>query len=667
MKGKEEANTDAEELRNAISKYKSTIQLAELKKMKYISRVYQESKLKKVNQRNEDKLSLVNSLITPSLLSLRLTNIYEQLRKVCRVYELSLNIIPTLFLPNPSSYIFTNSRGIVELVETQNSFQNFFNNFRDINNTYSYPEYILKRNDKKPVFFQSVKQAQNYISEYPHTEGMLQKFIQPKTDKLSITRVLWKNQKYAYYLIANKKKVAKRNRSHSMVSLISKEKVSKGSTNPDGRKDTEKKLTQKPVPKIPSILPQGLLQRLQNSTQTPWKSPKPSFLTIPKADTAKFTVGSQSLAYSFAQKLNISSIEIETMTQTVLFFIKRFLVSEKSDISELVCDFIRDSNKAWMLLNCSHLRVTHCDFKEIFRIEPENPLMVTRLDSDSDKLEDTSVLINQISLDKDMNKPLSHTVSLKSEVFFNPHIDSNFQNKFNKTLTKIDRIRRKNRLNSNVANRYELVQDYKSYFNIDRYGGVPGVMLSHSNVKPFLNKLETRPTKSPESSSAERFNRLYSASKSYDSIGAMDMINKYTAESVESYETIIRRIKQSEFPTMNLDHKYGGPKFLLVFYEDLMKQFQNSCLCKYIWVKDEIEVMCPGLHLMFNCKVNLALAKLLFNKHSKLAISKDEYEVFTEIFLNVAKEYDFEAKEFEFITSLMQKLSRDIITRRISR
>ena len=264
-----------------------------------------------------------------------------------------------------------------------------------------------------------------------------------------------------------------------------------------------------------------------------------------------------------------------------------------------------------------------------------------------------------------MAKPVSHGLSIKSQFSFKGHLESSFNEKFRKTLTKIDRIRRKPRINANVGLKYELVQEYKNNLRVDRHGSIPNLMIAHSNLNVFKSSFELCPKKQPMKENDERVKRLYSTSKTYDQYGAIEIADKYCHESVESYEKIKKAMERLKVVSIRLDLKYGGDKFFLVFYNEFMKRIQGTVLTKYIVMKNDMEYMCPGINLIFNCTANLALAKLLHSKHRPLRIFKEDYDLFKDIFIStIQDEFYFTETDFEYINWLVKILCKDIIVKK---
>lgn len=664
---KDEAGKEVEELRSAISKYKSTIRLGERKKLKYYNKVYQEKTQQKSKLREEEILAKVNTLIPPSLSTLYIPNLYETLKKICKIYVVSLKIIPTLFVPAPYSFLFSNSKGIIQLEESESAFDLFFSSAKGVKNAYAYPECVLKRKNKKMRFFLTAQYAKNYLSANLNEEGMLQHYVHSNTEKQGIGKVLWKDQKFKYFLLTNKAKIAKKPRSQSVA--VSKPRLSNqehaffDSLNPQKQENLTNQ-SRKSVISQPVVQSTGIIQRIQKNIINPWQIPKPSVFHLSKIDSAKFVIGGKGLSECSTTRISVIFPEIEKTIQNLRVLLKKFIISDKYEITEIASSFVRDSNKNWILLDCSLIKVNKFKFKEITCDESEMILSL-KPDSDSEQYDDqTMCMINDSKLEKEPMKTLNHNFSLKSQNSFVPGMNSSFQEKYRKTITKIDRIRHKNRLNSNLATTFDLVIDYKSNYKIDRNGGIQSLILSHSAIKPFVKIYENTPKASQKTNSVERYKKLFSSSSSYDVCGATDTFTKHCEESVESYENIIQSIKKTYFQTIRLDEKYGGRKFLLNFSMEFLKRVQNCILAKYLWVKDGFEVMCPGMQLVFNCQVSVSLAKQLFNTHSKFAIPKDDFDVFTDVFLNTLKELDFSETDLEYIALLLLKLSRDIINKK---
>ena len=197
--------TDIEELRSAIYSYKQTIKQAETKKITHYNKMYQQKVQKKLYFREEHRLAYTNSLILPGLNTINLYNFYEDLRKISKVYEITLNIIPTLFLPFPVSFFFTNSQGTIQLSETEDSFIKFFDYFDDKNKENDFPAFVLKRPNKKMIFFWSGFEAKNYLMNKSNVFGILQTFV--GSGKLSILKILYRYPNFKYVLVSKFRKI----------------------------------------------------------------------------------------------------------------------------------------------------------------------------------------------------------------------------------------------------------------------------------------------------------------------------------------------------------------------------------------------------------------------------------------------------------------------------
>ena len=67
--------------------------------------------------------------------------------------------------------------------------------------------------------------------------------------------------------------------------------------------------------------------------------------------------------------------------------------------------------------------------------------------------------------------------------------------------------------------------------------------------------------------------------------------------------------------------------------------------------------------MIFNCTYNISLANQLFYTHHKLSIYKEDFCLFSEVFLQTVKEFEFSDSDSEYISKLLNKLSKDIIIR----
>jgi len=193
---------------------------------------------------------------------------------------------------------------------------------------------------------------------------------------------------------------------------------------------------------------------------------------------------------------------------------------------------------------------------------------------------------------------------------------------------------------------------------IDRNGNVNRLMLYQSPGKPFEHKFDSSFSTVQKVGSLDD---LHSNSKQYDKFNSSGTVAKYTNDTVDSYESIIKEIRKKKFQTRKLDDKYGGKKFILNFTESLISRVSQTTLSRFLTFNEEEEqIFCPGLELIFDCQVNLALAKLLHTKHVALKVSKDEYDAFVELFLACLKEFEFKKEDIEYMAELLQKLSRDV-------
>ncbi|OMJ83608.1 hypothetical protein SteCoe_15396 [Stentor coeruleus] len=552
----EKTNTEAEELLTAICYYKQKIKQAESKKIKNYNRMYKEKMLKKVNLREEDKLSLTSSLIFPSLCTINIHGFYGILCRIAKIFDVPLKIAPTLFLPCPGYYIYTNSKGILQINDAADCFSRFFDNIENNQQETVGVACIFKKANQKIRLFRTTGQAKAYALSKPSISGTMQEFIVPANDVMSIFKAHWKNHKYKYYLVCNRKKVEKQKSKHprsqsAQVGVKIQNKLETGLLEAFNKKKRES---------LKSIASQnlnnntGLTNHLKNKFRLPWKPQFQSSMYMTKEESSKFLVSCQSITQSYMHPVHTSNPDIEKTIQLVNHLLKKFCMNEKYEIIESVCEFIKDSQKNWILINCPQIKVQSVECKEINRevIEKDQAF---RSDSESEFIDEISQRVEDASKNPDNAGVNNQEANLKSQFSMKSPKTLTFYDKFRKTISNIDRIRKKERINPNVGLPYELAQEYKNNFQIDRNGNMSNIMLSHSNSTPFNKSFYVRPHRSPSLTLSLMQNSLYSSSKSYDVYGATDIVNRHCAESLEDYERILIGLKRSKQRIRHLDEK----------------------------------------------------------------------------------------------------------------
>jgi hypothetical protein len=644
-----------EELRSAIFTYKSTIQQIENSKIKNFNKPFIENMRKNLHSREDQKLQSIQNLIKPSMSTLYLPNIYDFLLKVSKVHQVSLNVIPSLFLPKPASLLYTNSQGIVQSCEKPKAFQKFFCSLSKSKHAEHTPLLIFKQRDHKFKLFSDIGQSKVYLNRHKETPGILQEFTFPPSDRTSLCRVHLKEKKFRYFLLINKhpyKQSSHLNqRSSSCADSLKKfksdesiffENIVQKKRESLADQKTKEKLFQTP----------GILNRIQAKVNRPWKEKNFIKFALDGSEHEKFLINGVNLNDCAVTDMTTTYPEIEKMMNQLVLLIQNVLLNEKFEISEIVCEFLKDSQKNWKVLSVPMVKVKTITWVELFHLNSLSFLNI-KPETESEPLDDMSVFLDE-KAEKSTVENLSHSESIKTQLSLKAENNS-FQDKFKKIINKIDRIRKREKVNANVGLRYEMIQNYKTNLHIDRNG---------SMTRKFLTSPEL-PTEQLHSFGSQRkdegMGRLHSNSKYYDKFNSTLTVAKYTNKSVESYENIIHEIRKHKYPTRKLDEKYGGKKFILNFIEGITKKITGTPLARVLKVEENSDIVfCPGLPIVFDCKVDLSLARLLHEKHKKLCITKEEFEGFSEVFSSTLKDFEFQKEDLEYLLNLVGKLSRDI-------
>ena len=181
--------SDIEDLQSAIKTYKTTISQLKTQSISGFNQAYKERVRKKIESKQNSSVFYSFNLILPSTTTIYLNNFYEQIKKIAKVYEVNLSVIPTLFLPFPYGYLYTNSKGIAEFVENIN-LDYFFYETKTFFDKFESPAYIFKSKTHKLVIFENFEKTKEFITNNPSITGVVQQFIPPKTGKASVLKVL---------------------------------------------------------------------------------------------------------------------------------------------------------------------------------------------------------------------------------------------------------------------------------------------------------------------------------------------------------------------------------------------------------------------------------------------------------------------------------------------
>ena len=646
-----------EELRSAIFNYKSTLQKIENSKLKNFNKPYQEIMRKNVHSREDIRLHNSQNLIPQSLSTLILPDFYNFILKISKVHQVTLNVIPSLFLPKPATFLYTNPKGLIEFCDKPQVYDKFFKLMENKRRDTSTPLLIFKRPNRKPKLFTDASQCRIYLKHHKHDTGVLQEFILPPSDRTSICKVLMKDKKFRYLLIINKRAYKEiprfQQRSASCFEKMKHLKSDESIFFDDIVKKKKETLAQeKDREKL--INSPGILNRIQANAIHPWKHKRIIGFCMEDQDSEKFLVNGVNLDDCLVNDLNTNFPEIEKMMLQMVVLIQTLLLNDKIEIQEIVCEFLKDSKKNWKIMSVPLIKVKQTSWTELFHMDSLHFLNI-KPETESEPLDDTSMIIDDKSDLNSKKIQFSQSENLSSQHSFKTE-NNTFQDRFKKTINKIDRIRKREKINANVGLKYEMIQNYKSTLHIDRNGSIDRKLLigsseSSADVLPSSNSHNQEDFKT----------RLHSCSKHYDRYNAMKMVADYTKKTVESYENIIKDVRKSKYPTRKLDEKLGGKKFILNFMDSILSKVSILPLARHIKQFESGEqIFCPGLYVVFDCKVNLSLAKLLYDKHSPLNICREEYEQFNEVFLSSLKEFDITQSDFDYLSNLIQKLSRDI-------
>jgi hypothetical protein len=674
--------TSIEELHSVITNYRETIKQGETKKITYYNKLYMEKLKQNINTREEFRLASAKIMIAPSVKTLNIPSFYDLLKKISRVYSVSLKIIPTLFLPQPASYLYTNSRGVVEISESSDSLARFFCNLPLASPGFLFPVCILKCVNSRIKLFASVQQAQRFLETHPDVSGIMQEFVLPASDTMSVCKVLQKDKRFKYSLVTNKNKFvnsSQKERPRS-VSNIRPRTREQSPLKKEGKRRESMMCSMKPLP-TPDI---SLLQRLRSKVLSPWEVKSQQGFEINEAEYEKFLVSSSSLASCYPNSVNTSYPEIETMIKTLSHLLKRFYLSEKMEISECFCEFVRDRTKTWLLLGCSQIKITSTVMQELLRRE-QDAVVTTKADSESEMLDDVSMIIEEHPHNAEPSNPVkpvspanplkpfnpvtAFLTRFKTQLSFKVAINPSFNEKFRKTISKIDEIRHRSKPTVNVALKKDLAYDYKNKLQIDRHGNISKLMLERSEEKPFAFKFENKQIKRHASTPVlAQHERLISLSKAYNKANALEIINEHASEAINVYEKLVQETQQMKFPSRKIEERffvrdkiYGQAKFTMFFTNLLIDKARSTELCRFIRVdEDQNELFCSGLMNFFDCKMDLTFASMLYYTHLPLQVTNSEYDIFTEIFLSSMKEFVFTEEDLEFAKKLLHKQARDI-------
>lgn len=224
-----------------------------------------------------------------------------------------LPLPPTLIADSSGlTLLAANDRGIISVSkfsDERQAFQSFFAETRkhEHSRAAEFPKFIHKSSSSRPTFLFDFAAAEDLWRVFSPGEQRLQMYVVPATTQMTLLRAHWKQarRRAVYYIVVNKKSRT-------------------------GRADTR-------LPFLVRKLPEF------NSAKEP--EPKPQSNPL-------YSVNIKSPSECWAVKRLKQIPEVNIALAEVSKILEGFFLPHKQPVKELICDFVPDRHKEWVLIGC---------------------------------------------------------------------------------------------------------------------------------------------------------------------------------------------------------------------------------------------------------------------------------------------------------------------------
>ncbi|CAG9334563.1 unnamed protein product [Blepharisma stoltei] len=573
--------------------------------------------------------------------------------------NLRLNIPLTLLRVDkmPVSFlIHTKKNG--KIISKPCADEEFFNLFKSSEDG---PLFYYKAQNHSVVLFSIAKAKALWNSS--SQPAMIQQFIKPSSNPVSITRILWKqNAKTKYFLIINLLKFhekpedstikpqmqLKKNRSYSQLYNFKYtdfiQKTSKSINNPYKIKIQKKSNKSKNlahtfcnfsgnsiVKASRSLISRSFMELAdQENENIINESAEPKGFE-------SFLVQTKNTNSCFAVQSKIKIQEIDTMANQLVSFFNNSVFKGRI-IKGVVLDFVQNVDKKWIFLDLQEWITTD---KSAVECPGRGKAMKSSERSQS--------------VDHSRN-------SVYEESESEPDIEENEILQFEKEETNAEKdklpfkIRKKrisvqkNELNEkDIAERYcKVTQKVNNLKNQSQSAAHLLVNLKEQSIQSYSTIFKTRKINSVHFADHCKNPHLSSNSENNDT-----SIRKHYTNIINQFDAIKFNSKLSHLRNESLILKYGNSfwnQFIICLFHSILgndilnKRFKDTKLENFTMIID-------GLFKVLNGQVNLEFRRRVRGVHKKLGISEKEFDCFADIFERSLADNKMETQDLQVVMS----------------
>lgn len=551
--------------------------------------------------------------------------IFQLLIKYGKTHKIQLNIPDTLiYLPSISfpAFLMTMPDGTVRIDVSRSSVKNFFAIRTKSAKESGVPEYIhIAMNERIKLCYDD-SEAKAVFEDCPHFTHRLHKYIKPYGHCINKLRVHWKLYKPPVAYIVSNDKDFRSNTPDSNTTLPALSKVI-------SVQDTS----------IPSI---SVIDSSNSKSQE----------TI-KKDLNKFIVRVSSTSY-----ITISNrylYELQDSFKAIVNVFNTIYFRNPNKLEEAFFDFIRSSEKKWVLIACKGHRVKGDSIKIIPDVI-EKPFIEDFFSRKASVMKCDSVLEE----------------SLKSDLSLVSDTEDNRIEKVAQQLQFRSQSNAKSEIKLEILDNSK---NYLEYKQADKLGRIPHLMIG---VKPqnfsnsltyFIENSKDPPLKlskhkdraknlywvGPEKISPEKYFSM--ASKCLNNIEKT--YNKYRKEAAVGRLYLIKKKKINDIITKN------SKEIKKIFENCVTSLSHNKKFSNFFENKTEQDMCRIASRIIYylNPISELAAKTQLKNAHKGLGITKEDFSDFVEkITADIKNESKLEDNNIEIILDRIKSFEDDIVT-----
>ncbi|CAG9334579.1 unnamed protein product [Blepharisma stoltei] len=602
-------------------------------------------------------------------------DIYFELARHWHENCISLRIPDTLIAGEdlPTSYkLWTDKHG--KISGTPCAEQKFFSLYREHSD--DSPLFCFKSHPNRSILINSIHTAEDTWIASRNRPKRIQRFIRCCSKPTSILRVLWKSsQKIKYFSIVN------RNDSHlskinKLTPIKKQPKRTKSSSRPP-----EFRFTNYLLKTSSSINNPFKLNLSFDDKKIPKKRSQEFLRKNDTFDTKRITDNSPSPDYNEQHIISTKMIgkcwvmekrgpieEVDGMLKQVKNFLSSYIFKENT-IKGIVMDFIQDKQKNWIFLDVKELLLNESQQyfspDKIERAHSACPLYSKRESPKKLTLqpetimeanaEDRLITAKSVIIDESENEnvidyiPKFHIRSKSKPIEDSSPNESSIIERYNKIVEKATKL--SDYRPSKILPLFDFKeQSIEAYKNLLKSGTMPLNMIKHSLASPAHQ--------SPSSPEQAQNPSLIMNKPAFDN-EVYRCSRRHLTATVDSFDSLSKKIKISKIKEQDLVGKYGGEDFwqhfILSLYGQILadKVLNKHFKCTQL---ENFEMICTSMYKVFNSDINMQFRRRVRAVHANYLVNEQEFESYSDIFEKTLEEFLIEEDDKTVIMSQIKSM-----------